>query len=262
MEAERLPDLNIARSGHAAFSVNGEVMVVGGHTTNFIPTATAEYYKDGIWHRVETAFPHDIGVSVVLSSGKVLVGGGSEKPLGIGQTFAVEEYDPSTHTFRVFSCLDTKRTLASAIEIDSGRVVVSGNWYGGDSIEVFDGDRYFNFAKEVLVGRASPYILQIAPDDVLILGNGSTRGEPLLSDIVERLNGEPFHVPLLRRWQPLFHEAPFCSDTGFIGDESTGDYSWLLPVQDWHFLGAIPPACFPPGERHHLHPAAHHMPGA
>lgn len=233
MEAERLPDLNIARSGHAAFSVNGEVMVVGGHTTNFIPTATAEYYKDGIWHRVETAFPHDIGVSVVLSSGKVLVGGGSEKPLGIGQTFAVEEYDPSTHTFRAFSCLDTKRTLASAIEIDSGRVVVSGNWYGGDSIEVFDGDRYFNFAKEVSVGRASPYILQIAPDDVLILGNGSTRGEPLLSDIVERLNGEPFHVPLLRRWQPLFHEAPFCSDTGFIGDESTGDYSWLLPVQDW-----------------------------
>ena len=231
--AERLADLNIPRSGHTVFIAHGEVTVVGGHTSGFIPTPTAEYYKDGIWHRVETAFPHDIGVSVVLSSGKVLVGGGSEKPLGIGQTFAVEEYDPSTHTFRAFSCLDTKRTLASAIEIDSGRVVVSGNWYGGDSIEVFDGDRYFNFAKEVSVGRASPYILQIAPDDVLILGNGSTRGEPLLSDIVERLNGEPFHVPLLRRWQPLFHEAPFCSDTGFIGDESTGDYSWLLPVQDW-----------------------------
>jgi len=233
IEAERLPDLNIPRSAHSVFCVNGEVTVVGGHTTNFVPTATAEYYKGGRWHLVETAFPHDNGICVVLRSGKVLLGGGSEKPLGIGQTFPVEKYDPASHTFRAFSCFDTKRTLASALEIDSGRVVVAGNWYAGDSIEVFDGDRQFVFAKEVTVGRASPYILRIAPDDVLILGNGDTRGEVLNSDIVDRLKGSPLHVPLLQRWQPLFHESPFCSNTGFIGDEATCDYSWLLPVQDW-----------------------------
>ena len=234
IEAERLADLNIPRSAHSAFIVNGEVTVVGGHTTNFVPTATAEYYKDGKWHLMGPAFPHDNGICVVLSSGNVLLGGGSEKPLGIGQTYPVEKYDPATHTFRAFSCFDTKRTLASALEIDSGRVVVAGNWYAGDSIEVFDGDRHFHFAKEVSVGRASPYILRIAPDDVLILGSGGTRGQPLRSDIADRLKGEPIRVPLLRRWQPLFYEAPFCSDTGFIGDESAGDYSWLLPVEDWH----------------------------
>ncbi|MBQ7181006.1 MAG: helix-turn-helix domain-containing protein [Bacteroidaceae bacterium] len=233
IEASRLSDLNIPRSAHSFFCVNGEVTVVGGHTTNFTPTATAEYYRDGKWHLMETAFPHDNGICVVLRSGKVIVGGGSEKPLGIGQTYPVEEYDPGAHTFRAFSCLDTKRALASALEIDSGRVVVAGNWYAGDSIELFDSDRYFHFVKEVSVQRASTYILRIAPDDVLILGNGGTHGEPLMSDVVDRLKGEPLHVPLLRRWQPLFYGASFCSDTGFIGDEDRGDYSWLLPVQDW-----------------------------
>ena len=233
MEAERLPDLNIPRSAHSAFFINGEVTVVGGHTTNFIPTATAEYFKDGKWHIVETAFAHDNGICVVLSSGKVILGGGSEKPLGIGQTFPVEEYDPTTHAFRAFSCFDTKRTLASALEIDSGRVVVAGNWYAGDSIELFDGDRYFHFAKEVTVGRASPYMLRTSSGDVLILGNGGTHGEPLMSDVADRLKGNPLHVPLLRRWQPLFYEASFCNNTGFIGDEATGNYSWLMPVEDW-----------------------------
>lgn len=233
IEAERLADLNVPRSAHTAFCVNGEVTVVGGHTTNFVPTATAEYFKDGRWHLVETAFPHDNGICVVLSSGKVILGGGSEKPLGIGQTFPVEEYDPTTHTFRAFSCFDTKRTLAQAIEIDSGRVVVAGNWYAGDSIELFDGDRYFHFAKEVTVGRASPYMLRTSSGDVLILGNGGTHGEPLMSDVADRLKGNPLHVPLLRRWQPLFYEATFCNNTGFIGDEATGNYSWLMPVEDW-----------------------------
>lgn len=233
IEAERLADLNVPRSAHTAFCVNGEVTVVGGHTTNFVPTATAEYFKDGRWHLVETAFPHDNGICVVLSSGKVILGGGSEKPLGIGQTFPVEEYDPTTHTFRAFSCFDTKRALAQAIEIDSGRVVVAGNWYAGDSIELFDGDRYFHFAKEVTVGRASPYMLRTSSGDVLILGNGGTHGEPLMSDVADRLKGNPLHVPLLRRWQPLFYEASFCNNTGFIGDEATGNYSWLMPVEDW-----------------------------
>ena len=65
IEVERLPDMNIPRSAHSVFCVNGEVTVVGGHTTNFIPTATAEYYRDGQWHLVETAFPHDNGISIV-----------------------------------------------------------------------------------------------------------------------------------------------------------------------------------------------------
>ena len=73
IEAERLPDLTISRSGHSIVSVNDEVTVIGGHTTNFGPTPTAEYYKDGKWHLIETAFTHDDGFALPLSSGKVLI---------------------------------------------------------------------------------------------------------------------------------------------------------------------------------------------
>lgn len=230
--AERLPDLNIPRNAHAIFCMNGEVTVVGGHTKSFIPTTTAEYYKDGEWHLIEAEYPHDNGMCVVLKSGKVLLAGGHAEPMGVGRSYPVEEYDPETHTFRGFSCLSTKRTLAVGAELDSGKVVVTGNWYDEDGIELFDGDRDFSRVKDVSVGRATPYLLTTSNGDALILGNGGTRGEILFSDVVDRLKGEPLHVPLLRQWHPLFYEAPFCSDLGFIGDKATNDYSWLIPVQD------------------------------
>ena len=230
---ERLPDLNVPRNAHAIFCVNGEVTVVGGHTKSFIPTATAEYYKDGEWHLMETEYPHDNGVCVVMRSGKVLLAGGHAEPMGVGNTSPVEEYDPATHSFRGFSCLSTKRTLAVGAELDCGRVMVTGNWYAEDGIEIFDGDRNFNQVKVVSVGRATPYLLRISHNNVLILGNGGTRGEIIYSDVIDQLKGEPLHIPLLRQWHPLFCEAPLCSNTGFVGDEATDDYSWLVPVQDW-----------------------------
>ena len=50
LQVERLPDLNVPRAGHQLFYVNGELTVAGGHTDGFVPTPTAEYYKDGKWH--------------------------------------------------------------------------------------------------------------------------------------------------------------------------------------------------------------------
>ena len=147
IEVERLPDLKTPRAGHQLFIVNGEPTVVGGHSTNFKPTATAEYFKDGQWHLLTTAFAHDDGVAVPLASGKVIIAGGHEKNLGIGQSYEVEMYDPATHTFVGLAALDRKRTLFSATEIDSGRVVIAGNWYADDAIELFDADLQFRPVK-------------------------------------------------------------------------------------------------------------------
>ena len=98
---ERLPDLNVPRAGHQLFFINGELVVAGGHTNGFVPTPTAEYLKDGKWHVMEMVYNHDFGYSVVLRSGKVLLGGGC------------------------------------------WQVVISGNWYHDDGIEVFDGQKRF-----------------------------------------------------------------------------------------------------------------------
>lgn len=230
IEAERLPDLHVPRAGHAILNVGGEVTVFGGHTTNFIPTPTAEYFKDGEWHLMPMAYEHDNGFALALTSGKVLIAGGHEKAMGIGQTWGAELYDPVTHTFEAFASLDRKRARSSAVEIDSGRVVIAGNWYDGDGIEQYDGGHTFSHVKDVTVGRTSPYLLRTAKDDAIVLGNLDLKGYPFNNAWVDCLHGEPLHIPLLEEWRALTVDAVTDHSTAFIGDEQAGDYSYLLSL--------------------------------
>ena len=68
LQMEQLPNLNIPRSSHSTFFVNGELVVAGGHTNGFVPTPTAEYLKDGEWHVMQMVYTHDFGSSVVMKS--------------------------------------------------------------------------------------------------------------------------------------------------------------------------------------------------
>ena len=87
MATKRLPDLNEARFGHALVWADGHILAIGGHTTGFIPTATAEYYEGGQWHTIPTLYPHDTPFALVLKNDDVLVGGGYESSFGVGQTW-------------------------------------------------------------------------------------------------------------------------------------------------------------------------------
>lgn len=230
VEAERLADLNVPRYGHTVLLLNGEPTVIGGHTTNFVPTPTLEYYKDGKWHLVQTAFTHDDGCAVELSTGKVLIMGGHKENMGIGQSFEVELYDPSTRTSEGFASLDTKRAMLSALALDDGRAVIAGNWYHKDGIEIYDGKVSFLPVKGVSIGRCTPFILQTAKDNAIIIGGMDTVGHHITLPVADRLQGEPCHVPLLEEWTiaPVFLSWP--SSTAFIGDKSKGDYSYLLLI--------------------------------
>ena len=235
LETEQLPDLNIPRYGHCTFIVNGELTVIGGHTTGFVPTATAEYFSGDAWHTVQMVYTHDHGIAVPMKSGKVLVCGGVSEPLGIGQTYPTEWYDPATHTFEGFGCMDMKRSNFSATEIDSGRVVISGNWYSDDCLELFDGHSSFVRIKNVAAKRSCPYIFRTAKDNVMIFSSLDTKHSSGIrpdSIIVDQLCGEPFHAPLLDEWRPLAYDIPQISDLCFIGDETAGDYAYLLPVKN------------------------------
>ncbi len=235
IETEQLPDLNIPRYGHCVFFAGDELTVIGGHTTGFVPTATAEYFSDGAWHTVNTVYPHDHGMAVPMKSGKVLVCGGANEPLGIGQTYTAEWYDPATHTCEGFGSMDMKRSNFSATEIDSGRVVIAGNWYSNDYIELFDGHKTFGKLKEVAAQRSCPYILRTDVDNVMIFSSLDTKhisGIRPDSIIVDQLRGEPFHASLLDEWRPLAYDIPQMSELCFIGDEATGDYAYLLPVEN------------------------------
>lgn len=230
MAVERLPDLNIPRMSHATLCLGGELTVLGGHTSGFVPTTTIEYFRDGQWHVLPTVYPHDAGLAVELSTGKVLLAGGYLQSLGIGQTFTVEHYDPATHVVEGWGCLDTKRAMASGVELDSGRVLIAGNWYYDDNIEMYDGKGHFNHVKRSSESRANPYLLRCSDDDVLIIG-GDDKGSPIKSGVVDRLRGEPFTVPLLQEWWPISAESvnynmSYCA----IGDPSRHEYDYLIGV--------------------------------
>ena len=230
VQAERLAELNVPRYGHTVLLLNGEPTVIGGHTTNFVPTPTLEYYKDGKWHLVQTAFPHDDGCAVELATGKVLIMGGHKENMGVGQSFEVELYDPLTHTSEGLASLDIKRAMLSALALDDGRAVIAGNWYHKDAIEIYDGNISFLPVKGVSFGRATPFILQTAKDDAIIIGGMDTVGHQITHPVADRLQGEPCHVPLLEEWRiaPVYILWP--SSTAFIGDKSKGDYSYLLLI--------------------------------
>lgn len=231
VEVERLPDMTIPRSAHELFYINGELVAAGGHTSGFLPTPTAEYFRDGKWHLLQMVYTHDFGGSVVLKSGKVLLFGGSEKPIGIGQTYLAELYDPQNHSFNGFNSMQQKRAASSGLELDNGEVVIAGNWYHDDGIEVFDGEQRFTYVKDVAQQRSYPYIFQTAADDAIVFGFINTQGDTIPRMVVDRLKGDTLHVPLFDTWHPL-RSNPARMSNYFIGDMSQGRYTYLLPVQD------------------------------
>lgn len=233
IEAERLPDLNIPRSGHSFYIACGQPTVIGGHTSGFVLTPTIEYFSEGQWHVVPSVYSHDAGGSILLRSGKILLFGSHEKNLGIGQTYEVELYDPEDHSSKGFGCLDRKRVMPSAVETDSGKVIIAGNWYNDDAIEMFDGKSQFSEVKPVSIGRAHPYMLPISDGDVLIFGDSDEYGEAITSTLVDRLCGDAFSVPLFEQWKPLPTDATSLrAEDCFVGDLQKGDMSYLIPVAD------------------------------
>lgn len=233
MHVERLPDLNIPRSAHALVAPDGELTVIGGHTTGFLLTRTAEYYKDGKWNLVETLYPHDFGSVVVLPSGEVIVAGGCDEPFGIGRSFGVECYDKTTHRFSALPILDVRRTRHSMALQSDGTLLVSGNWHDSDGIGSYSQEKGGLVFQQVSQERANPFILQVAPDNAFIFSdndNGTDR-DFLGKILVDQLQGDAFEEPLLQEWKPLTRESSFFMSDYFIGNEAVGGYAWLIPVK-------------------------------
>lgn len=232
LEAERLPDMTVPRSGHSAFLANGEVTVVGGHTSGFVLTPTAEYFENGKWHQLQTVYTHDGGISIVMKSGLVLLAGGFKDNLGIGQSFEVELYDPATHQSKGFGCLDQKRVAGAAVELDSGRVMITGNWYTNDGIEIFDGKTTLSHVRDVTQSHYLPHLFRTSDGDVLIVAGYDNHGESIDTIVVDRLYGEPFRNELFDNWHPLHYDLAQHSDDSFIGDETKGEFRYLMPVEN------------------------------
>ena len=101
LQYEQIADMPTARMSHQVLPSGNGFVVVGGRTTGFVPTKTAELYENGSWRSLSIAGTHDGGFSVKLADGRYMVGGGFSKQGGVGQTTATDIYDPQAHAFSV-----------------------------------------------------------------------------------------------------------------------------------------------------------------
>ena len=202
METKRLPDMNEARSGHALVWADDHILAIGGHTTGFVRSSTAEYFDSGRWRTIPTLYPHDTPFALLLDDGDVLVGGGYENDFGVGRTFGVECYHPATHSFTSKPIMDQKRAHASALELKNGNIVISGNWYADDFTEIYNFSDSTMRVDTTSDNRSYPFLLPVTNDNVWIIGGTYGSYGIGTQNIVDQTKGEPFSVDLLAKWHP------------------------------------------------------------
>ncbi|MBR1537943.1 MAG: helix-turn-helix domain-containing protein [Bacteroidales bacterium] len=218
---ERLPDLGVPRQTGMVVTLGDTVLVMGGHTTGFIPVSTAEYFSAGSWHQIPMLYPHDGGFSVLLPDGRVMAGGGHDKPFGVGGSLGVEVFDPVSCRFTPVGILKHRRSLASALAFPDGQVLVCGNWYEEDSIEIYEPGIGFSEAAPFQEGHSCPVLIPSDDGEILVFSSCDCFGNSS-SGAVERLYGEPLYPDVLREWRP--------SGANGASSCSLGGGNYLLPI--------------------------------
>ena len=186
LKYERVADMKVPRIGHQIIPTFSGVLVVGGHTTNFALTSTAEVFLEGMWLDRSIDSPHDEGFSVVLDDGRVMVGGGYSNDRGVGQSKRVDIYDPMTMTFSKGPDLSEARAACHAIAVGKG-IYVAGNWYADDlEFDYYDGSSFSSVG--MTLPHSAPYLFTSKGTELYVMSPTDEYGDPI--DMVENNNGE------------------------------------------------------------------------
>lgn len=172
---EQAADMTVARMAHQTFPSGDGLVVVGGRTTGFQLTKTAELWQNGTWTTIPIASAHDGAFAVRLSNGRYMVGGGFASAGGVGQTKVTDIYDPTTRTFATGPQLTTARAQSMAMAVGS-QVYVSGNWYADDpTMDFYDGASFKAVAQTD--GRTSPYMMYDADGNIYAFSSLNEHGQ-------------------------------------------------------------------------------------
>ena len=224
---EQLPDMLTPRIGHQTFISGKDLIVVGGRTTGFKLTATAERYADGQWSSVSINNAHD-GAFLVRVDNGYMIGGGFSQDQGVGQTTSTSTFNPSSvNKLSDGPQLSTPRAMSKAVCVD-GKVYVSGNWYAEDkTLDMLDaGAREFKSVGSTS-SRSAPYMFYDNKGRIIVVSSNDNYGKSfgfyteggmdfLLSEVYDPSTGKP---------QPLI--LPFSPDSypmTLPDDASTDDY--------------------------------------
>ena len=228
MSFRRMKDMKVPRSHHLAFVAGDDIVVVGGHTTGFVPTVTAEYYHDGRWRPLQPLYAHDGGFRVRLQDGRWMIAGGFEKYLGVGQTCVAEVYDSVSRSFSPLPIMGQKRAFSHAMPLPDGSIVIAGNHYAPDIIEKYRPQTGVLDSRPSRVERKQPFLFRSGTDDILFMSLRDNYDVVVDSVRLEYMKGEDaFSNPLLDTWKPV--QRSNCNWTPeSCAIDST---SYLTPVQ-------------------------------
>lgn len=124
-----------ARYDHTATLLpGGKVLIVGGCSQDdcYTVEASAEIYdpNSGSWTPTGSmSIARHRHTAILLSSGKVLVAGGTSGPNGDGLTGS-ELYDPRTGTWQMTGSMSVARAYHTATLLSTGQVLVAGGAIG------------------------------------------------------------------------------------------------------------------------------------
>lgn len=180
LQYEKAADLNVARTSHQVFATSAGLVVIGGHTTYYVPTETAELWQNGQWRPVATnGYPYDTGFSVTLSDGRVMVGGGYSEIGGLGGSAKTCIFNPATQTFVGGPEMTSARSNSKAIATSRG-VYVSGNFGSSSTDSFFD---FYNGSTFAKVGNPDPhyrpYLFTDAKGNVYTLSTMDNKGNTI-----------------------------------------------------------------------------------
>ena len=172
---EQLTDMQTPRMAHQTFPSGDGFVVVGGRTTGFKLTKTAELYEGGRWRSLSIGNYHDGAFTVRLGDGRYMVGGGFSSAGGVGQSRVTDIYTPSAKSFSEGPQMTEARAMSKAIAV-GGKVYVSGNWYAGDAVmDLYDGLSFRSVGD--MDGRSNPYMMADREGTLLVMSAYGTEGE-------------------------------------------------------------------------------------
>lgn len=175
LKYEQIADMQTARMAHQTFPSGDGLVVVGGRTTGFKLTKTAELYQNGSWTSLPISNAHDGAFTVRLADGRYMVGGGFSANGGVGQSRTVDIYNPLTRSFTSGPQLSTARAQSMAVDIGD-KVYVSGNWYADDAaMDYYNGTSFTAVGQTD--GRSKPYMMADAQGNVCVVSAQTERGQ-------------------------------------------------------------------------------------
>jgi hypothetical protein len=178
LKYEQIANMTVPRIAHQVFPSGDGFVVVGGRTTGFQLTKTAELYRNGSWQSLSISSVHDGAFSVGLSDGRFMVGGCKTGQQTLSVAKKTDIFNPATQSFSAGPDMTIGRAGCKAITA-GGKVFVSGNSGGGldNAMDCYDGSSFKGVGN--MDGRYHPYLFHLPDGHIISMSYFDNNEEPI-----------------------------------------------------------------------------------